>query len=503
MYESILERDPDLAELFRGRGHDPALFHGGDHGRVLRRHERHAALLASGHGHGLPDIGPCLMPRLGDARTMMSACEDLLRGGGKAPGRNGRRLEALDRPELWSLCRALAAAVRDGTYRPGRDRKVPVPKEGKPGQFRGLAIQDAEDRVVGRAAVRVLQPLLDPRFSPFNLGFRPRRGTQEALATALALAQDQGRWVWVTDDVAGAFDHIPFNRFLDACRQHVPSDVVEFIALIASTGGRRGLRQGSPASPLFMNLFYDHYLDWPWHERSPDLPLIRYADDLLVLCRTVEEARTPTDCWRTRATVIGTPLKGAADTSIFDWKAGASAEWLGYRVGVERGTPGVWVGERAWGKLAWIWPRPTSCRPRRSGRPGSSGAGWRTWGRASPTLTAARCWIACAGSPPGWRSTSCRATGRSWRVWGAAHARWTRVYDRELARLPHRLQDVRERVEARRSRRGPGRKSGPHAGGPDVAAESSGPATASAKRLTPGHRRQLCRAAGLQLCNSA
>src|SRR4051812_13651554 len=133
MYESRLEQDVDLAPL--GRGEDPALFNVGSLENLLRVHRRHAALAASGVQPELPAIGPYLMRRLADARTMRLACVDLLRGG-KAPGVNGLCLHQLDWYEQWSLSRALARSIRDQTYRPGPDRKVKIPKEGKPGEYR-------------------------------------------------------------------------------------------------------------------------------------------------------------------------------------------------------------------------------------------------------------------------------------------------------------------------------------------------------------------------------
>jgi len=194
---------------------------------------------------------------------------------------------------------------------------VKIPKPGKKG-FRAIAVQNARDRVVGRAAVRILQPVLDPTFSCFSFGCRPKRSSMEALATALALASSQSRWVWIADDVVRAFDRIPFGRFLQACQAHFPVEVVEFITVIAHKGTRRGLRQGNPSSPLFANLFFDFHLDRPWNARHPDLPVIRYLDDVLLLCSSVDEAKIAYPALASQATAIGTPLGSSVETSVFD-----------------------------------------------------------------------------------------------------------------------------------------------------------------------------------------
>ncbi|MGA2439592.1 MAG: reverse transcriptase domain-containing protein [Tepidisphaeraceae bacterium] len=349
MYDNFLVYDTDLAPLLRGQ--DPALFHVGDHRRLIRIHEKHAALRASVGTDGVPPIGPTLMRRLADARTLMTACVDLMRGGGKAPGVDGLTLEMLDLPERWSLCRRLSQEIRAGEYAPGRDRIVKIPKPGKTGH-RELAVQNVRDRIVGRDTVRIVQPVVDPEFSPFSFGGRPKRGTMEALATALALARTEGKWIWIAADVEKAFDRIPFDRFLVACHAHLPDDVVRFVETIAYKGTRRGLRQGNPSSPLFCNVFFDCFLDRPWHRDHPDLPVIRYIDDLLLVCGSIDQANDAYAALVARATGIGTPLKGSAETSIFNLGGGATIEWLGYHIALDNGIPVIRIAERAWPRLA-------------------------------------------------------------------------------------------------------------------------------------------------------
>jgi hypothetical protein len=291
-----------------------------------------------------------LMRRLADARTMMTACCDLMRRGPKAPGTDGMTLEMLDRTERWSLSRRVADEVRRGSYEPGGERIVKIPKPNKPG-YREITIQNMRDRMVGRATVRILQPIVDPKFSPFSFGCRPRRGRADALATALAIAETESKWVWFADDVAKAFDRIPFARFLTACRAHFPDDVVGFLDTIARKGTSRGIRQGNPFSPLAANIFFDFFLDRLWHRRHPTLPLLRYVDDLLVVCRNIDEARNIYPELARQATTIGTPLKGSPETSVYDLANGATIDWLGYRIALLNGTPVIQIAERAWDRL--------------------------------------------------------------------------------------------------------------------------------------------------------
>jgi hypothetical protein len=349
MYEDLVKFTGELEAL--RRGHDPALFHVGGPRRLLNVHERHAALAANLPDAGVPPIGPLLMRRFADARTMFAAAQDLLAKGPTAAGPNGHKLQDVDTRGLWSLCRALAGSIRDGTYRPGSQRRVEIPKAGKPGQFRELTLRDVEDRVVGRGLVRILQPVLDPAFSPFAFGFRPRRSAAAALASALAFADRHSAWCWWEGDVEKAFDRVPLSQLLTACRSRLPEDVCAFIRLVADTGRRRGMRQGSPESPLLFNVFTDHFIIGPWHRRHPDTPLISYADNFLLACRSRPEALAAATELASMARCAGTPLAGSPEDGICDIAAGDSLRWLGYQIENQGPQVAVRIAEKAWSRL--------------------------------------------------------------------------------------------------------------------------------------------------------
>ncbi len=329
---------------------DPALAHTGDYRRLLRIHERHAALLARGFPNVSP-IGEFIMRRLADFRTIRLAADCARRGGG-APGPNGLRLADLDNYETCALCRDLVTSLQDGSYRVGPNREIAIPKGTGRGK-RIITIQNVEDRIVGQAARLILQPVVDPYFSPFSFGFRPERDRLDALACALALARRQRSWLWVCADVENAFDAIPQARFLDACRQHFPDDVVQFIKLISKTRGKRGIRRGSPVSPLFANIFFDWFFDRLWHRRHHDAlrPLFRYADDLMMMCSTEAEAFRIREELREMARSAGTPLKRSSEV-ICDLNRGDAVNWLGFLLRREGTRLAIRIGERAWENLA-------------------------------------------------------------------------------------------------------------------------------------------------------
>src|SRR5262249_2770524 len=134
--------------------------------------------------------------------------------------------------------------------------------------------------------------LLDPQFDPLSFGFRPGPAPHlRALATASRLARQLGAWVWLAVDLKDAFTSVPLNRLLDVVKKYLPTDeLIAFLKTVVISERVQGLRQGGPLSPLLLNLYLHHHLDRKWRASQPDVPLIRYADDLLLLCESPEEA---------------------------------------------------------------------------------------------------------------------------------------------------------------------------------------------------------------------
>jgi hypothetical protein len=430
-----------LAALKSGR--DPALDHKGRMDRVLRFHRQHVAMEASRLIEDVPATGPYLLNRFAYPATMMLAFQALLGQGPKAPGPNGLCLEHLSPSESRSLCRGLAEAVRDGVYRPGPDRVVLIPKD-TAGNFRKLTIQNNEDRIVAKALALILEPILEREFWPFSFGFRPGRGAQSALATALAFAKREDRWFWLCGDAARAFDRIQHTRFLDACRKRFPPEMVQVISTIAYTGHPRGLRQGSPASPLSMNLFYDHFLDWRWNAKFPAVPLFRYADDLLILCETRNEAVVSYAELESRMVSIGTPLKSSARDSLHDLSSGEAVDWLGYRIGLSRGEPSIRIADRAWKRLRMHFEE-AHCKPAPPLRAVEIIRGWL--GYLGPCYShedkgTILDRVREMAAVQAFDELPSVQELESW--WSAAHARWQRLRVREENLLPDRVRIIRQ-----------------------------------------------------------
>jgi hypothetical protein len=184
--------------------------------------------------------------------------------------------------------------------------------------------------------VEILQPLLNPLLDPRSFGYRPKKGPLRALATAELLYKSGKRGVWVSADIKNAFPCVPVARLLGVLRHYLPDEsLLDFLETVTEPDTRPGLRQGSPLSPLLLNTYLHHVLDRKWRVLNPKIPLLRFADDILLLCKTEKQAH---DAYTSLAKLIreaGFQLKESAGDAIKCVAKGESVKWMGYGI---RGT---------------------------------------------------------------------------------------------------------------------------------------------------------------------
>lgn len=235
-----------------------------------------------------------LMDKVCDLRNLRAAWEKVRRNRGAA-GVDRQSVEKFGKRAEQYL-RELHQALKEGRYQPGPVLRKWIPKPGTT-KLRPLGIPAVKDRVVQTARRNAIEPIFEAQFLDASYGFRPGRSAKDALREVWRLLA--AGYVWVVDaDIQSYFDTIDWELLVGDVRKSVTDgkvlallesylaqDVMEGLEVWTPT---RGTPQGAVVSPWLANL-YLHAVDQALSQAG--YQVVRYADDLVILCRSEKEAK--------------------------------------------------------------------------------------------------------------------------------------------------------------------------------------------------------------------
>jgi RNA-directed DNA polymerase len=254
-----------------------------------------------------------------------------------APGTDQITIAQIEQRGADRLLDELARDLKDRSYRPQPARRVFIPKPGRAEERRPLSIPTVRDRIVQAALKIVIEPIFESGFLPCSFGFRPKRAAHDALQVLVDEAWRGRRWV-VETDIASCFEAIPLDRLMLAIEERiVDRQLLKLLRSLLRAGVMEdgtvrkpvsGTPQGGVISPLLANVYLDR-LDRAWEARGRGV-LCRYADDLVVMCKTGREARAALAALRAILAELGLEPKEAKTRVVYLAEGGEGVDFLGF-----------------------------------------------------------------------------------------------------------------------------------------------------------------------------
>ena len=187
--------------------------------------------------------------------------------------------------------------LTSGSYFPPPVREVKIPKGD--GKERSLGIPTMIDRVAQDVIRAELEKIVEPAFHPSSFGYRPGKSQHDALEQCAKNCWE--RWYVVDIDIKGFFDHIDHELMMQILhkvtdKRHILLYCERWLKAPVQTedGKQRERIEGSPQggviSPLLSNIFLHEVFDSWLSAAQPHVVFERYADDIIIHTRSMEQS---------------------------------------------------------------------------------------------------------------------------------------------------------------------------------------------------------------------
>jgi group II intron reverse transcriptase/maturase len=186
--------------------------------------------------------------------------------------------------------------LTSGSYFPQPVKETEIEK--KDGGIRKLGIPTILDRIAQQVVKTHLERIVEPLFSNNSFGYRPGRNCHQAVEKA---HRNTFGHDWAIDlDIKSFFDKIDHDLLMKAVRHYCKDKWVLMYTerwlkagTFQSDGNYidrlTGTPQGGVISPLMANIFLHVVFDKWMEQNHPEKPFVRYADDIVIHCKTEKQ----------------------------------------------------------------------------------------------------------------------------------------------------------------------------------------------------------------------
>jgi RNA-directed DNA polymerase len=225
--------------------------------------------------------------------------------GKKTAGVDGVAIPKGDKGKADKMSMELLKSI-DIKSKPKPIRREYIPKPN--GKKRPLGIPTLKDRINQEILRTAIEPIVEYYSHDNSFGFRPKRSCHDAIETLHKKLSRKGSKRYIIEgDIKGCFDNISHNHIISTLKDwKTPSNIRNMIdrmlkAKIFHDGevyeSDKGTPQGGVISPLLANVALttlDNFISDRFgyrHQYGYSSPMIRYADDFVIVCKSKSEAK--------------------------------------------------------------------------------------------------------------------------------------------------------------------------------------------------------------------
>jgi len=256
---------------------------------------------------------------------MVARAYQKVRKGGETPGVDEENWEEFEAKGVEKQLYVIWNRLSSGSYFPQAVKRIEIPK--RDGTPRKLGIPTMRDRIAQEVARDYMEKRIDHQFHENSYGYRPLKSSHDALAEVRKNVLEKD---WIVDvDISKFFDEIDHELMLKAVeammeekwikmyvQRWLEMKVENMDGSIEESKGK-GTPQGGVISPLLANLYLHYSLDKWLEKHYPSVSFVRYADDMVVHCKTEDEAQEILTALRERLKEVRLRLNEAKTKIVY------------------------------------------------------------------------------------------------------------------------------------------------------------------------------------------